>query len=53
MYFCYIDESGDCGKHDPQNVEKSGSKYFIISGIIVGANRWKVSLDNFKAFRKK
>jgi Protein of unknown function (DUF3800) len=53
MYFCYIDESGDCGKHDLENAHKSGSKYFIISGIIVGANRWKVSLETFKAFRKK
>lgn len=53
MYFCYIDESGDCGKYDPENTLKSGSKYFIISGIIVGANRWKASLETFKAFRKK
>ncbi|WP_298143645.1 DUF3800 domain-containing protein [Flavobacterium sp.] len=53
MYFCYIDESGDCGKHDPENTLKSGSKYFIISRIIVGANRWKASLETFKAFRKK
>lgn len=53
MYFCYIDESGDCGKFDSQNPDKSGSKYFIISGIIVGANRWKLSLETFKSFRKK
>jgi len=53
MYFCYVDESGDCGKYDSQNEKKSGSKYFIITGIIVAANRWRISLETFKAFRKK
>lgn len=52
MYFCYVDESGDCGAFNAQRPEKSGSKYFIIAGIVVAANRWKMVLDNFKLFRK-
>jgi hypothetical protein len=53
MHFCYIDESGDCGLYDANNPEKTGSRYFILAGIVVGANKWKVSLETMKAFRKK
>lgn len=53
MYFCYVDESGDCGVYNSENTARSGSKYFIVSGIIVAVNRWKISLETFKGFRKK
>jgi hypothetical protein len=53
MYFCYIDESGDCGLYDAAKPDKTGSKFFILAGIIVAANKWKISLGTMKAFRKK
>ncbi len=53
MYFCYVDESGDCGAYDASKPDKTGSKFFILAGIIVAANKWKVSLETMKAFRKK
>lgn len=53
MYFCYVDESGDCGLYDATKPDKTGSKFFILAGIIVAANKWKISLDTMKAFRKK
>jgi hypothetical protein len=53
MYFCYIDESGDCGMYDPLKPDKTGSAFFILVGLIVAANKWKVSLETMKAFRKK
>lgn len=53
MYFCYVDESGDCGKYDAQNPEKSGSKYFIYAGVVIASNKWRITLDTMKAFRKK
>ena len=52
MYFCYVDESGDAGKYDPENAGKSGSPYFILTGMIVEADKWKASLDVIKSFRK-
>jgi hypothetical protein len=53
MYFCYVDESGDPGSYDSEKPEKTGTKYFILSGIIVSAARWRISLDTLKSFRKK
>lgn len=53
MYFCYVDESGDCGMHDPLNPDKTGSKFFILAGVIVSSEKWKISLETLKAFRKK
>lgn len=53
MYFCYVDESGDAGQFDPEQPDKTGSPYFILAGLIVGASKWKVALDTLKAFRKK
>ena len=53
MYFCYVDESGDCGMHDPSRPEKTGSSFFILVGLVVAANKWKISLETMKAFRKK
>jgi hypothetical protein len=53
MYFCYVDESGDSGKFDANNPQKTGTSYFILAGIIVADNKWKVSLERLKTFRKK
>lgn len=53
MYFCYVDESGDCGAYNSEQPEKSGSPYFIFSGLIVSSEKWKISLDLIKSFRKK
>lgn len=53
MYFCYVDESGDCGMHDALNPNNTGSRYFILAGVIVAADKWKISLETLKAFRKK
>jgi hypothetical protein len=53
MYFCYVDESGDCGAHDPDNVQRTGTPYFIVTGVFVAASKWKHSLLELKAFRRK
>ena len=53
MYFCYVDESGDCGMYDAAKPDKTGTPFFILAGIVVAANKWKVSLETMKAFRKK
>lgn len=53
MYFCYVDESGDCGPFDPAKPDKTGSPYFILSALIVPADKWKASLDVLKSFRKQ
>ncbi len=53
MYLCYVDESGDCGPYDPEQPGKSGSPYFIFSGLVVSTGMWKVSLELLKDFRKK
>jgi hypothetical protein len=48
-----VDESGDCGAFYPDKPGNSGSPYFIFSGLIVPSDKWKVSLDLLKAFRRK
>jgi hypothetical protein len=53
MYFCYVDESGDSGFFDPQKPDKSGSRYFILSALVVPADKWKSSLDVLKSYRRK
>ena len=53
MYFCYVDESGDCGTFDSSNPDQTGSPYFILVGLIVDSSKWKVGLDVLKAYRKK
>lgn len=53
MYFCYVDESGDCGMYDGKRPDKTGTSFFILAGIVVAANKWKVSLETLKGFRKK
>lgn len=52
MYFCYVDESGDCGLYDSKKPEKTGSPYFVLGGLIVNAQKWKFSLDLLKSYRK-
>jgi hypothetical protein len=52
MYFCYIDESGDVGAYSAAHAN-SGSKYFILAGLIVPAKNWKASLDVLKSFKKR
>jgi hypothetical protein len=53
MYFCYVDESGDTGMHDVKNPDKTGSRYFIISALIIDADKWKGGLDIIKSFRRQ
>jgi hypothetical protein len=53
MYFCYVDESGDTGIHDPKTPETSGSPYFILAAILIHSNKWKTTLDIIKNFRKQ
>ena len=53
MFFCYVDESGDCGYYDSQMPDKSGSPYFILAGLVINDENWKMALDLFKGYRKK
>ena len=53
MYFCYVDESGDCGMYDSAKPKETGSAFFILVGVIVASNKWRISLETLKAFRKK
>ena len=53
MYFCYVDESGDCGLYDALKPDKTGSPYFILAGLVVHSSKWKLSLGILKAFRKQ
>lgn len=53
MYFCYVDESGDCGMYDATKPKETGSAFFILAGIIVAAKNWRTTLGTLKAFRKK
>jgi len=50
--FCYVDESGDCGKFDP-SATHTGTPYFIVAGIFLDTGKWKSTLDTLKGFRKK
>ena len=53
MYFCYVDESGDCGAYDSTKPDKTGSKYFILAGVVVPTKNWKASLDLLKSYKKR
>jgi len=53
MYLCYVDESGDIGPYDPDQPGKSGSRYFIFSGLIISIDMWKASLELLKSYRKR
>lgn len=52
MYFCYVDESGDTGLHDPDRPDKTGSPYYILTGIIVSTEKWALSLNILKSYRR-
>lgn len=51
MFFCYVDESGDAGFHDVDNPQKTGSRYFILSALVIDADKWKEGLNTIKNFR--
>jgi hypothetical protein len=53
MYFCYVDESGDTGYYDPTNPDKTGSPYYILAGVVVATDKWNLSLNILKSFRKQ
>jgi hypothetical protein len=53
MYFCYADESGDAGKFDAANPEKTGSPYLIYTELIIRDVQWKQALNIQKKFRKQ
>lgn len=46
MYFCYVDESGDCG------VKESPTRYFALSGLVVHELRWTPYLEQIINFRR-
>ena len=52
MYFCYADESGDTGYYNPANPEKTESPYYILAGVAVPTDKWSLSLNILKSFRK-
>ena len=47
MFLMYVDESGDCG------IDRSPTKFFILSGIVVHELRWRTSLERLIDFRQK
>lgn len=53
MYLLYTDESGDCGEFDSKKSNQTGSPYFIVTGAMLRADKWKNALENLKSFRKK
>lgn len=46
MYLMYVDESGDVGK------DKSPTRYFILSAIVLHELRWHPTLKNLVDFRR-
>ncbi len=53
MYFCYVDESGDPGKHDPSKAPgDTSTPYFLLGGMILNASNWKLTLGTLKTYRK-
>lgn len=47
MYFLYVDESGDCG------LEKSPTRYFILSGLVVHELYWHETLNAIIDLRRR
>jgi hypothetical protein len=47
MYLVYVDESGDCG------LQKSPSRYFILTGVVVHELRWHRYLSQIINFRQR
>jgi hypothetical protein len=48
MYFMYIDESGDPGRYNGSN-----TPHFILSGLIVPVQDWRLALERITAFREE
>ncbi|MBY0514556.1 MAG: DUF3800 domain-containing protein [Gemmataceae bacterium] len=48
MYLMYADESGDCGLP----TDKSPTRYFCLSGVVVHELRWRDTLTELLAFRR-
>jgi hypothetical protein len=48
MYLMYVDESGDCGLPS----DKSPTRYFCLSGVVIHELRWKDSLHALTDFRR-
>ena len=46
MYFMYVDESGDPGRYNGSN-----TPHFMLSGLIVPAQDWRLALERITAFR--
>ena len=46
MYLLYVDESGDVG------LEKSPTRYFILSAIVVHELKWRKTLQDLVVFRR-
>lgn len=48
MYLMYVDESGDCGLP----ADKSPTRYFCLSGVVVHELRWRDTLNQLTSFRR-
>jgi len=46
MYLMYVDESGDCG------LQRSPTRYFILTGLVVHELRWRSCLDELVNLRR-
>jgi hypothetical protein len=49
MYLMYVDESGDCGLLS----DRSPTRYFVLSGLVVHELRWRQVLDQLVDFRRR
>jgi Protein of unknown function (DUF3800) len=48
MYLMYVDESGDCGLPS----DRSPTRYFCLSGVVVHELRWRETLTQLTNFRR-
>jgi len=46
MYLMYVDESGDVG------LDRSPTRYFVLSGLVIHELRWKPLIEELIAFRR-
>jgi hypothetical protein len=46
MYLMYVDESGDAG------LERSPTRYFVLSGLVIHELRWKPLIEELISFRR-
>ena len=53
IYFMYVDESGDPGDHNPADLTRSGSRHYIVSGVIIPADNWSKNLKILASLRSK